>query len=103
MASNAISLRPAAVQTVAATAASTTVTNAFGSQTYCIRIAADTPVNFKVVEAAGATAATTDTYLPANWVDYITVTPGQKISVIRASTDGLITATSGTLFVTEMV
>ena len=40
--------------------------------------------------------------MPANWPEYVTVTPGQRISVIKAATDGLDTATAGTLWVTEL-
>lgn len=94
--------RQGASQAVAYTATSATVTNAFGSQTYLIRVASSSACHFRVVEAAGGAATTTDTFLPANTIDYIVVSPGQKISAIRASTGGLITATDGTLNVTEM-
>jgi hypothetical protein len=40
--------------------------------------------------------------LPANWLEYVTVSPGQKISAIKAATNGLVTATAGTLWVTEL-
>ena len=32
----------------------------------------------------------------------MTVTPGQRISAIKAATGGLVTATAGTLWVTEL-
>jgi hypothetical protein len=35
-------------------------------------------------------------------VEYVIVTPGQRISAIKAATNGLVTATAGTLWVTEM-
>jgi hypothetical protein len=48
------------------------------------------------------TATTADTYLPANTIEYVIVSPGQRISAIKAATNGLVTATAGTLWVTEM-
>lgn len=96
------SSRTGITQTVAYTGSSATCTNPFGTQTYQIRIAANSACHYKVVEAAGGNAAATDTFLPNNWVEYITVAPGQKISAIQAATNGLVTATAGTLFVTEV-
>jgi len=48
------------------------------------------------------TAATTDPFLAALTIEYVTVTPGQKIAAIQASTNGLVTATGGTIWVTEL-
>ena len=96
------SSRLSTCQQVVYTGTSATCTNVFGAETFQIRVAANSACHIKVVEAAGGDAATTDPFLPANWVEYITVTPGQKISAIRAATDGLVTATSGTLSVTEL-
>jgi hypothetical protein len=90
------------VQTVAAGASTATVTNPFGAYTNLIRVVANTACHIKVVEAAGGAAATTDSYLPANWIEYIRVTPGQKISAIQAATGGLVTGTAGTVWVTEL-
>lgn len=79
------------------------ITNAFGPQTYWVRLCANSACHFHVYEAAGtATATTADPFLPANWVETIKVQPGQKISAIKAATNGLITATAGTLSVTEL-
>lgn len=75
--------------------------SAFGSQTYRVRIVANSACCFLVTQA-GTAAQTTDKFLPALWVEYITVNPGEKISAIRAATDGLVTATSGSLWVTEL-
>lgn len=75
---------------------------AFGTQTYQIRLAATAACYYKIVEAAGGAAAATDVFLPDRWVEYVTVSPGQKISAIQAPTNGLVTATVGTLSVTEM-
>jgi hypothetical protein len=35
-------------------------------------------------------------------IEYVIVQPGQKLSVIQAATGGLVTATNGTLNVTEL-
>lgn len=44
---------------------------------------------------AAPTATANDVYLPANWPEYFTVTPGQKISAVQATA-------GGDLHVTEM-
>jgi hypothetical protein len=88
------------VQVIATTASSAT-SAAFGSQTYMIRVVGNTAFHYKVVDSSGA-AATTDSYMPANWADEVRVNPGQKISTIRASTGGLVTATDGSVWVTEL-
>lgn len=89
-------LRPSTSQDITTSGTSATVTNAFGAQTYCVRLAATAAVRFRVVEAAGGTAVATDTYLPANWVDYAIVNPGQKIAAIQDTA-------AGKLNITEMV
>jgi hypothetical protein len=94
--------RPGTVQTVAYTGSSATTTNAISSGIQVVRLVANSACHFKVVEAAGGAATTADSFLPANWETYIVVTPGQKVSAIQAATAGLITATAGTLWVTEM-
>lgn len=82
---------------------STSVTSsAFGTETYQIRLSSTSACYYKIVEAAGGAAAATDVFLPNNWVEYVNVTPGQKVSVIQAPTNGLVTGTAGTLSVTEM-
>lgn len=99
---NISGLRPIVTQTVATGAASATVTNTFSPQTYIIRISSTNACYFKIVEAAGGTATATDNYLPPSWVDYIVVTPGQKIAAIQAPTSGVITASVGVLNISEM-
>jgi hypothetical protein len=92
-------------QTVSATASSITVANVFGSQSYQIRVTGNTAAHLKIFDITAATTAatTSDAFIPANTVgEYFTVTPGQKCSVIRASTDGLVTATNGSLFISEV-
>jgi len=78
------SARLGTVNNVAVATTSTAVaSSAFGSQTYQIRIAATAACFFKVDKAP--TAAATDALLPANWVEYIKVTPGEKVSVFSAT------------------
>jgi len=81
--------------------ASTAITNAFGSQTYQVRLVSNSACNIKIGDGA-QTATASDPFLPANWPVYFTVTPGQRISAIKAATGGLVTATAGTLWVTEV-
>jgi hypothetical protein len=81
---NVDSARIGTVNNVAVATTSTAVaSSAFGSQTYQIRIAATGACNFKIDQAP--TAAVTDALLPQNWVEYITVSPGQKISIFSAT------------------
>ena len=94
------STRIGVTQTVAYDA-SAAIANAFGPQTYRIRLVSNSACHFRVGDGAQiATAA--DPYLPANWETFFTVTPGQRISAIKAATGGLVTATAGTLWVTEL-
>ena len=93
--------RNSTTQTVAYTGSAAASTNAFGSQTYRVRIEANSACHYLISQAATA-AQTSDPFLPALWVEYVAVRPGEKISAIRAATNGLVTATSGSLFVTEL-
>ena len=81
--------------------ASVAITNAFGAETYQLRLSADSACNYRIGDGA-QTATTADPFLPANVVEYVIVSPGQRISAIKAATNGLVTATAGTLWVTEM-
>lgn len=74
----------AANNVVIATTSTAVASNAFASTTYQIRIAAPSSCTFKVGDGT-PTAAATDALLPNTWVDYITVSPGQKVSVFSAS------------------
>lgn len=94
------SARNSTTQTVAYTGTAAASTNAFGTQTRQIRVVANSACHILV--AGTPVAATTDPLLPANWIEYLSVNPGEKISAVRAGTDGLVTATSGTLWVTEL-
>ena len=90
-------------QKVAVGAASVTITNAFAAETCILRVVADVPCNYRVYDLTGtATATTADPFLPGLWVEYILVRPGQKLSVIQAATEGLVTAGTGNIWVTEL-
>lgn len=80
---------------------STAITNKFGSETYQLRLAANSACCYRIGDGA-QTATVADVFLPANTVDYVTVNPGQSIAAIAAATNGLVTSTAGTLWVTEM-
>jgi hypothetical protein len=78
------SARLGTVNNVAVATTSTAVaSSAFGAQTYQVRVAATAACFYKVDKAP--TAAATDALLPANWVEYVKVTPGEKISVFSAT------------------
>jgi len=98
------SSRQGTIQAVAYTSAAASLGTAFGTETYQIRLASTSNCFYLISEAASVTAATSAnaSLLPPNWVEWVTVTPGQKLSVVRAETNGLITGTSGTLSVTEV-
>src|SRR5229473_4105787 len=94
------SSRVGATQTIAYDA-SVAITNAFSPETYQLRLVADSACCFRIGDGA-QTATTADPFLPANTVEYVIVSPGQRISAIKAATDGLVTTTAGTLWVTEL-
>jgi hypothetical protein len=72
-------------------------TNAFGAQTYQIRIATGNLVGsgvcyFKVGEASGVTAdSSSSAIIGSNVADYICVTPGQKVAVACETAGGFVT------------
>jgi hypothetical protein len=94
------SSRVGSTQTIAYDA-SVAIANAFGPETFQLRLAANSACCFRIGDGA-QTATTADTYLPANVIEYVIVSPGQRISVIKAASNGLVTATAGTLWVTEL-
>src|SRR6266481_6308162 len=94
------SSRNGATQTIAFDA-SVAITNVFGCETYQLRLVGDSGCCYRIGDGA-QTATAADTYLPANTIEYVIVSPGQRISAIKAATNGLVTATAGTLWVTEM-
>ncbi|MGY4159027.1 hypothetical protein ACVINW_004869 [Bradyrhizobium sp. USDA 4461] len=75
--------------------------NAFGAETYQLRLVANSACCYRIGDGA-QTATTTDAFLPANVVEYVIVSPGQRIAAIKAATNGLVTATAGTLWIAEM-
>jgi hypothetical protein len=75
--------------------------NTFSSETYQLRLVADSACCFRIGNGA-QTATTADPFLPANTIEYVIVSPGQSIAAVKAATNGLVTATAGTLWVTEM-
>ncbi len=81
--------------------ASTAIANPFGSETFQIRLAANSACCYRIGDGP-QTATAADVFLPANRVEYVTVNPGQRISAIAAATNGLVTSTPGTLWITEM-
>lgn len=87
----AFSSRQGVVQNVAIGAASAS-SNAFGSQTYQVRLCATVACDYVVTEGTEGTtvAATTSNgaFLPPNVIEYVTVTPGQKITVIESAATG---------------
>ena len=97
------SSRNGTTQIISVTNTSTTASNKFGTETWQVRLCADTAVNYNITDNTVAnTATTTSPFLAANFIEYVTCSPGQTIAAIRASSDGGVTATSGTLWITEM-
>src|ERR1700733_9543753 len=93
--------RELATPTIAAGSSSLPAANPFGAQTRQIRIVANTACNVQIGDGA-ATATAGSPFLPANAVEYVMVTPGEYIAAIEAATNALVTATAGTLWVTEL-
>jgi hypothetical protein len=67
-------------------------TSAFGAQTYQIRVAA-TATTFLAVGDGTPTATTSSAIIPANTIDYFTVTPGQKAAALGQGAAGTVTIT----------
>lgn len=86
--------RQGVTQVIAFTTA-TTITNGFGAETYQIRLCATAACHYLISEAANVIPATVTNapLLPANWVEYVIVTPGQKLSVIQDSAGGNLSVT----------
>jgi hypothetical protein len=78
-----------------------TQSNAFGSQTYYIRVSTaglvdGTNNGARIAVGDNPTASATTALLPLNWPEYIKVTPGQKVAVLGNS------AATGSLSVVEL-
>jgi len=93
--------RELTTQTIAIGGSSAAASNPFGAQTRQVRIVANTACNVQIGDGV-ATATAGSPFLPANWVEYVMVTPGEFIAAIEAASNGLVTATAGTLWVTEL-
>lgn len=89
----ASSYRPIRTQTVSMGASSSAVGNAFGSGIHVIRIVATEDTHYAIGQSP--TATTSDSFLPALVVEYISISPGEKIAFIEG-------ATGGTAYVTEV-
>lgn len=85
--------RPGTTQTVTISGTSAAVSNAFGSSTHTIRIVSTTNCHYTL--AGTPTATTSHPYLPAGAIEYIDVSPGEKIAFIQ-------NAAGGTAYVTEV-
>ena len=84
------------------TAASTT---SVAASTYQVRLAADGPCNVLIFSSTDATSTANSNvgfFLPANVVDYHTISPGQLLSVVSAASDGIVATNNGTLWAVEM-
>src|SRR5262249_8171451 len=71
-------------QRLAYTSANGASTAAFGSETQQVRLVATSPcfyLVFSTTDTSSQAASTSGDFLPANWVDHVTVRPGQKVSV----------------------
>jgi hypothetical protein len=86
--------RELTTQTIPVGASSAAAANPFGAQTRQIRIVANTACNVQIGDGA-ATATAASPFLPASWVEYVMVTPGEFIAAIQSSA-------GGTLWVTEL-
>lgn len=76
---NVDAARMGVVNNVAVATTSTSVASAaFGTQTFQVRVAATANSFYTVGKTP--TAAATDVLLPLNWVEYVTVAPGEKIA-----------------------
>jgi hypothetical protein len=72
------------VNNVAVATTSTAVASSvFGSTTYQVRIAATAACSYLV--GLAPTAVATSVLLPPNWVEYVRVSPSEKISVFSAT------------------
>lgn len=82
--------RQGAVQNITTGSTSAALGTKFGSETYEIRLSATAACYYLVTEDASPTAAssTNGTYLPANVIEYVIVSPGQTLTAIQASAAG---------------
>jgi hypothetical protein len=78
-------------------------TNVFGPGTFRVMLVSTSGCNVAIGDGTQTASQTTSMFVPANYPVIVDVTPGQRIAAIKAATNGLITATAGTLYVNELV
>lgn len=78
-------LRSLATAIATAQVNTSTATTAIGAQTRQLRLASTLSLWF-ATGTSTVTAAAGDSYLPANTIDYITVTPGQTFAFLSTTT-----------------
>jgi hypothetical protein len=81
-----------ATQNVGYSATAGTISNGIGSGAYKVRLICTTAAFVRVGDNPTATAS--DVYVAAGIPEYVTITPGQKVSAVQV-------ASAGTLYVTE--
>lgn len=86
---------------ISATSTSAQMTTV-SAQTRRVRVFGNTAFHIAYGNATTVTATTASAPMPANAPEYITCNPGERFAVIRATTNGLVTATDGTVWVTEV-
>jgi hypothetical protein len=79
-------------------------TGALGAQTYAVRIAANTPIHFRIFGDPGISSVCTsaDPILPLQVVDVVPITPNQSLSFVKAS-GGAVTSADGLVTVTQLL
>lgn len=84
------------------TSVSAQVSTAFGGQTYLVRLAATSPIHYRITAGSGesSTCTSADPLLPTNVVEIVGCAPGSKLSAIKAA--GPPTSADGRLTVTEL-
>jgi hypothetical protein len=80
-------------QDVAIGAASAACTNAFGTQTYKIRVKTTSDCRIRIEKTP--TALATDTYMSAGDTEWFTCNPGEKIACIQVSASGTLNVSEG--------
>jgi hypothetical protein len=72
------------------------------AQTYEVRIAANTPIHYRIYDAGvSSTCTSADPILPISVVEVVGVTQGQRLSFIKAS-GGAVTSADGLVTVTQL-
>lgn len=87
------SSRPGITQNVAYTGTAGTISDGISDGVFQVRVNCSTAAY--IAFGAAPTATTNDIYIAAGTPEYFTVSPGQKVSAVQASS-------GGTLSVTEM-